>query len=304
MNITKEELIQARDRKKNVINKLNAFFKKAVYFYIAEIAAILIFCIISYVSNNKSFLYAAIAAGIVFIISFGVSMKYIWNISIKYDHYVGSKEMIELLKKLQREYFSNDFMSWAINVLSKENDILCRGILRDILVEGNIFRGEFDIAIRAIFPDGKLFLKDRVFELIYLKNLLSYHCSVNADMYLIEEDYRRINELFFSGQIERSDYKTLICALSCELEYAQIHSDWERTLYYADIMSFAYDNLSNADLYGMRIEYASLMIIKAKALYRLGKADDAKALADEWSEYLRPFPYQYNNARRLLKMIS
>ncbi|MGN1416965.1 MAG: hypothetical protein ACI4XF_08985 [Oscillospiraceae bacterium] len=219
-------------------------------------------------------------------------------------HYPLSKDIDNLTKKMMKEYFSNDFMSWAHSILSREKNLLCRGYLRKLLIIGNNFRGEFDIALRNNVYDEKLFRKDRYYELIFLHYNVCCNYALPGRAEFAEEDYRRFWALYDSGLIDREDALSLSLALCTEIEHAAFHGEWQKVYDYTDIGMLTYDDLLKASEAGVKIEYASLMMIRAEALYHLGRSEEATALLLEWAEQLKPFPYQYGKAQRLLQTVS
>ncbi|MGN1416966.1 MAG: hypothetical protein ACI4XF_08990 [Oscillospiraceae bacterium] len=197
-------------------------------------------------------------------------------------------------------------MSRAEELLTIETDTLNQGHIRSLLVDGHIFRGEYDKAAKYNICDEKLFHKDSYYQLSYLNALMQYDLSVQPPRD-IEDNYRRFSELFESDRINRDDPVVLCSALCCEANYASSHNDLQKALDALEMITLYYGNPEAPEQigsYGVKTDYASLMISKAGILYRLGKKSKAQALAQKWAGSLSDFPHQFNKARQLLQKFT
>lgn len=308
MNITAEQFKNALDRKKkrmkifNIISliyliALFAFFAAIFVFFAADVLAGLN-------TSDKSYLKIVLilfAAEMLLNALFTLFSNPFLN---RERHYPLSTDIENLSKKLAKDYYSNDFMSWAQSILSREKKLMCRGHVRRLLIGGNIFRGELDIALRNNVYDEELFRRDRYYELIFLHFNICCFYNMPGSAEPADDAYRRFWALYDSGLIDREDALSLTLALCTEIEHDSFYGEWQKVYDYTDILLITFADLLKAPQAGGRIEYASLMMTRAEALYHLGRSDEAKALLSEWAEYLRAFPYQYNKSQRLLQNIS
>lgn len=300
MEITKEQFMNILEAQKKTVKKLNTAAAILTVASLVGLAAFIVSAAACLLSDNKdTFYYIAAAALAVSVIIYLILSLVCIGAAKKYDHVSPSGNISALTKKLRSEYCTNDFMSWASGLLRTEKNILNRGYIRNALIDSNFFRGEFDIAFRTNIPDNELFQKDRAYELYYLKNVMLYQYSAGGDLGAAENAYRAFNELY-SSCIDRSILTNVLLAVDCEVLYSMMHGDWERAIYYIDILAAGYEDQLKKGLYGITAEYAANMTYKAEALLHLGHADEARALMSQWAEYLRPFPYRYNKAMQLL----
>ncbi|MGN0695642.1 MAG: hypothetical protein ACI4J5_02630 [Oscillospiraceae bacterium] len=301
MEITKEQFINIMEAQKKTVKKLNTAASVLTVGSMVGLAAFLVSSAAYMASDKKDiFYYISAAALAVSVFMYLILSLICIGAAKKYDHISPSRNISALTKKLRSEYCTNDFMSWASGLLNTEKNILNRGYIRNTLISSNFFRGEFDIAFRTNIPDNELFRKDRTYELDYLKNVMLYQYYAGGDLEAAENAYRAFNELYSGSCIDRSILTNTIMAVDCEALYSMMHGDWERTIYYLDILAEGYEDQLKNGLYGITAEYAANMTYKAEALLHLGHADEAKALMSQWAEYLRPFPYRYNKAVQLL----
>lgn len=299
MEITKEQFMNILEAQKRTVKKLNT---AAAILTVASLVGLAAFI----VSAAAYLILDSSAARTAFLTSLAVSVIMYLILSLvcigaakKYDHVCPSQNISALTKKLRSEYCTNDFMSWASGLLRTEKNILNRGYIRNALIDSNFIRGEFDIAFRTNIPDNELFQKDRAYELYYLKNVMLYQYHAGGDLGAAENAYRAFNELY-SSCIDRSILSNVIQAVDCEVLYSMMRGDWERAIYYIDILAAGYEDQLKKGLYGITAEYAANMTYKAEALLHLGHAGEARALMSQWAEYLRPFPYRYNKAMQLM----
>ncbi|MGN0695644.1 MAG: hypothetical protein ACI4J5_02640 [Oscillospiraceae bacterium] len=308
MNITREQFISALEQKKKRIRKFNRRSKLMIvsFFFCLGISVIFIFISIA-LNSSALFCNLILFIGITFLIIgaelYIINRRMTNTVCIEENHYPPSVNILRLEDVLSDEYYSNYFMSQAEKMLSAEKDILIKGHIRDQLVSGYLFRGESETAAQNNILDKELFRKDRYYELIYLNELMQYDLSFDPPR-SIEDNYRRFTELFESDKVNKNDPAVLLAALICEMDHACAQNEPQKVLDSLDIISAAYGAPEKINKSGVKTEYAALMITRADALYQLGKCDEAQALALEWSEYLRLFPYQYGKAQRLLQKFS
>ncbi|MCI5751382.1 MAG: hypothetical protein MR038_02710 [Oscillospiraceae bacterium] len=299
MEITKEQFMNILEAQKKTVKKLNTAAAILTVASLVGLAAFIVSAAAYLISDSSAAQTAFLTSLAVSVIMYLILSLVCIGAAKKYDHISPSVNISALTKKLRSEYCTNDFMSWASGLLRTEKNILNRGYIRNALIDSNFFRGEFDIAFRTNIPDNELFQKDRAYELYYLKNVMLYQYSAGGDLGAAENAYRAFNELY-SSCIDRSILTNVLLAVDCEVLYSMMHGDWERAIYYIDILAAGYEDQLKKRLYGITAEYAANMTYKAEALLRLGHADEARALMSQWAEYLRPFPYRYNKAMQLL----
>lgn len=309
MNITKEMFQSAKEKKMkrmriyNIISAISVITVFALDGIVLIIALKGIFTMGA--SSSLQSLKALLLINVLALILYYLFTLFSDRFLTKERHFPLSSNIDHLMKKLMKDYYSNDFMSWAANLMCTEKKLLCRGFARRLLIDGNIFRGEFEIAMRNNVYDRELFDKDSYYELYYLSfRACCYYQLPNGANYA-EEAYRSFWQLFENGPVDRGDSIFLSLALETEISHAAFHGQWQEVLNLTDIFCTAYsDFVTRSQETGTRIEYSMIMMRKAEALYHQGRSDEAMAIANEWAEYLRPFPYQYNKAQQLLQEIS
>ncbi|MCI5751383.1 MAG: hypothetical protein MR038_02715 [Oscillospiraceae bacterium] len=307
MNITSEQYQNAITSRNDQIKRLNAGTKRSMTIIYILIGLSLVFFIIDLISKNIINLIIVLLLWGAAALLFYLMRKNISDYTVKECHTPHSSDIADLEKLMNAESFSNDFVRMANQLLSKETDICARGYIRRLLTGGYFFRGEFDIAFRTNYCDEELFAKDKYYELVYLQNVVFYYFnmpSTTGGTEYGEEAYRHFEDLCAGGKVNMKNISVLNVVVSCELNYAAAHGDWQRVLDYMDIISHSYKNVEQSPSFGAKAEYAELMLKKAEALYNLGQIHEAKVLLFDWSEYLKPFPYQYNKAQRLMQDIS
>lgn len=314
MNVTKEQLLSALEQKKKRIKQFNKRSKFIFYtlFLIGGISVLLIFVgIILITVTDGPFISAFFIYGGMMLIIAGVVL-YIINRRItrsfctKENHHPPSRYILDLTDTLSQESFSDGFMSQAEELLDIETDTLNQGHIRGLLVGGYLFRGEYDKASEYNIFDEKLFHKDSYYQLRYLNALMQCDMSVQPPRD-IEDNYRLFSELFESDGINRDDPAVLCSALCCETNHASAHEDLQKALDALEMITLCYGDPEEPEQiisYGVKSEYASLMISKADILYHLGKKSEAHSLAQKWAGSLSDFPYQFNKARQLLQKFT
>lgn len=307
MNISNEQYKNATERKNDRIKRINAAQKKCMTVIYILVGVSAVFFVLDTISkkviNLVIFILLWAAAAVIYILM----RKSVNDFAVKECHTPVSSSIQELQKLLGAESYSDNFMSKANYLLSAEKDIFARGHIRDLLTSGYFFRGEFDTAFRTNYRDEELFQKDRYYELVYLKNTAFYYLnmpSTTGGTEYGEEAYRDLSELCKSGAVNMKDISVLNAVLSCDIDYALAHGDFRKAIDNIDILSAAYKNIEQPQSFGVRVEYAELILKKAEAMQGLGQGREAKAMLFEWAEYLRPFHYQYNKSQRLLQEIS
>ncbi|MGN0695643.1 MAG: hypothetical protein ACI4J5_02635 [Oscillospiraceae bacterium] len=307
MNITSEQYQNAIDRSSDQIKRLNAGTKRSMTIIYILIGLSLVLFIIDLISKSIINLIIVLLLWGAVVLLYYLMKKNISDYTVKECHTPHKPEIADLEKLMNSGSYSNGFVSTANQLLSKETDICARGHIRKLLTCGYFFRGEFDIAFRTNYRDEELFAKDKYYELVYLKNVAFYYFnmpSTTGGTEYGEEAYRQFQEICGSGRVNMKNLSVLNVVIGCEIDYALAHGDWQKTLGYIDIISAAYKNIEQSQSFGVKAEYAELMVKKAEALYNLGQPHEAKVLLFDWSEYLKKFPYQYNKSQQLMQAVS
>lgn len=307
MNITKEQYQNGINRNNEQIKRLNSGTKRSITIVCVLILLSLVFFILDLISKKLINLIIVLLLWGSAALLYFLMKKNINDYTIKECHTTSDAHISDLEKLMNSGSFSNGFVSRANYLLSSETNIYARGHIRKLLTCGYFFRGEFDIAFRTNYRDEELFAKDKYYELVYLKNIVYYYFnmpSTTGGTEYGEEAYRQFQELCNSGKVNMKNLSVLNVVISCEIDYALAHGDWQRALDYIDIISIAYKNVEQSQSFGVKAEYAELMMKKAEAMYNLGQLHDAKTLLFDWSDYLKHFPYQYNKSQQLMQTIS
>lgn len=307
MNITKEQYQNSIDRRNEQIKRLNSGTKRSMTIIYVLVGLSLVFFILDLISRKLINLIIVLLLWGAAALLFFLMKKNINDFTVKECHTPSDQHIADLEKVMNTASFSNSFVARANQLLSSETNIYARGHIRKLLTCGYFFRGEFDIAFRTNYRDEELFAKDRFYELVYLKNIVYYYFnmpSTTGGTEYGEEAYRQFQELCGSGKVNMKNLSVLSTVLSCEIDYALAHGDWQRVLDYVDIISIAYKNVEQSQGLGVKAEYAELMVKKAEAMYNLGQLHEAKTLLFDWSDYLKHFPYQYNRSQQLMQAVT